>query len=145
MKKKTKILLLAFIVSLPSIVFGQTLITGKVTEAGTNAPLQGVTVAVKGTNRLTQTDADGKFSITIPNGEAKLVLTYVGYISQTVDAKNDLSVSLTVDNTKMSEVVVTGLASSVKRTNLANAVASVSGKELIGTTVQSTVDGALYG
>ena len=145
MKKETKILLLAFILSLPSVIFSQTVINGRVTEAVANTPLQGVTIAEKGTNHLTQTDADGKFSITVNNPQAKLVITYVGYISQTVDARNDVSVSLVVDNTKMSEVVVTGLASSVKRSNLANAVASVSGKELIGTTVQSTVDGALYG
>src|SRR5438034_5959672 len=145
MRKQTRISLLLCAFMLPSLLFAQTVINGRVTEAGTNNPLQGVTIAEKGTNHLTQTDADGKFSITVNNPQAKLVITYVGYISQTVDARNDVSVSLVVDNTKMSEVVVTGLASSVKRSNLANAVASVSGKELIGTTVQSTVDGALYG
>lgn len=144
MRKQTKILLLAF-VFLPTVILAQKVITGKVTEAGTNAPLQGVTVAVKGTNRITQTDANGIFSITVLSDDAKLIISYVGYISQTVDARNDITVSLAIDNTKLSEVVVTGLASSVKRANLANAVASVSAKELVGTTVQSTVDGALYG
>src|SRR5258705_2703027 len=75
----------------------------------------------------------------------KVEICFVGYLPQTVDACNDLNVKLAVDNTNLSEVVVTGLASSVKRSNLANAVASVSGKDLVGTTVQSTVDGALYG
>ncbi len=145
MKKKTKILLLLFVLMLPSLLFAQTVINGRVTEAETNTPLQGVTVAVKGTTNFTQTDADGKFSITVSSTQAKLVISYVGYVSQTVDASNNMSVSLSIDNTKLSEVVVTGLATSVKRTNLANAVASVSGKELVGTTVQPTVDAALYG
>ena len=42
-------------------------------------------------------------------------------------------------------MVVTGLGTSLKRANLAHAVASVSASELVGTTTQATVDGALYG
>lgn len=145
MKKKTKILLLLFVFMLPSWLFAQTVINGRVTEAQTNNPLQGVTVNEKGTNHSAQTDADGRFSISVGSPQAKLVISYVGYVSQTLDASNNMAVSLAIDNTKMSEVIVTGLASSVKRSNLANAVASVSGKELVGTTVQATVDGALYG
>ena len=45
----------------------------------------------------------------------------------------------------LSEVVVTGLASSVRRSNLGNAVSTVTSKQLVGTTVQPTLDGALYG
>ena len=145
MKKKTKILLLLLVSMWPALIFAQVVINGRVTEAATNNPLQGVTVSVKGTNAVTQTDADGRFSITVSGTQPKLEISYVGYVTQTVAATNNLSVSLVLDNTKLSEVVVTGLASSVKRSNLANAVASVSGKDLIGTTVQSTVDGALYG
>src|SRR4029077_11380738 len=77
--------------------------------------------------------------------QSKLEISYVGYALQTVDAANNITIALAIDKTRLSEVVVTGLASSVKRANLANAVASVTGKELVGTTVQSTVDGALYG
>jgi TonB-linked SusC/RagA family outer membrane protein len=145
MKKKTKILPLLFVLMLPSLLIAQTVINGRVTEAGTNTPMQSVTISVKGTTKSTQTDADGKFSITVNNTQAKLVISYVGYVSQTVDASNNMSVSLALDNTKLSEVVVTGLATSVKRTNLANAVALVSGRDLVGITVQPTVDGALYG
>ncbi len=45
----------------------------------------------------------------------------------------------------LDEVIITGWASNVKRSNLANAVSSISSQELVGTTVQSTMDGALYG
>ena len=58
-------------------------------------------------------------------------------------ACNGMTIALAADNTKMSEVVVTGLASSLKRSNLANAVSTVTGKELVGTVQQSTLDGAL--
>ncbi len=56
-----------------------------------------------------------------------------------------LDVVLTEKATKLEEAVVTGLATSVKRSNAANAISQVSSEELTGTTVQSTVDGAMYG
>src|SRR5262245_43666315 len=145
MEKKTKILLLFLALLLPSLIFAQTSIAGHVTDAGTNLPLQGVTITERGTNNVKVTDANGNFSISVSSSQAKLVISSIGYATQTLDASSNMTISLAIDNTKMSEVVVTGLASSVKRSNLANAVASVSGKELVGTTVQSTVDGALYG
>jgi len=145
MEKKTKIFLLFLTFLLPSLIFAQTSITGRVTDAGTNLPLQGVTITERGTNNVKVTDANGNFSMSVSSPQAKLVISSVGYATQTLDASANMTVSLAIDNTKLSEVVVTGLASSVKRSNLANAVASVSGKELVGTTVQSTVDGALYG
>jgi TonB-linked SusC/RagA family outer membrane protein len=145
MRNAFKTAMLLWVLILPILSFAQTVINGRVTDAGNNLPLQGASVTVKGTTNSTQTDAEGKFSITVTGSGVKLVISYVGYVSQTVEAGNNISVSLAFDNTKLSEVVVTGLATSVKRTNLANAVASVSGKDLVGTTVQSTVDGALYG
>ena len=145
MKKESKLLMLLLALVLPIFIFAQTIITGRITESGTNNPLQGATVLEKGTTKSTQTDADGKFSISVTSSKAKLVISFVGYLSQTIDAGNNLAISLAIDNTKLTEIVVTGLVTSVKRSNLANTVASVSGKDLIGTTVQSTVDGALYG
>jgi TonB-linked SusC/RagA family outer membrane protein len=140
---KTQLLLGILLV--PLWLLAQTTVTGRVTEAGSNLPLTGASVTQKGTNKSAITDADGKFTIVVSGTNVKLVISYVGFISQTVDATNNITVNLEVDNSKLSEVVVTGLATSVKRTNLANAVSSISAKDLTGTTVQSTVDGALYG
>lgn len=145
MRSKSKITWLMLALLMPAWLFAQTVINGTVNDAAANTPVQGVNVAERGTNNTTQTDANGKFSITVKGNNARLVISFVGFVSQTVDAVNNVVVSLTADNIKMTEVVVTGLASSVKRSNLANAVASVSGKDLVGTTTQSTVDGALYG
>ena len=130
---------------LSGLLLAQTVISGKVTESGSNTPLQGASVTEKGKKNSTQTDAEGKFSLPVSSANAKLVISFIGYIGQTVDATNDVVISMAVDNTKMSEVVVTGLASSLKRSNLANAVSSVSAKDLIGTAQQATLDGALYG
>jgi TonB-linked SusC/RagA family outer membrane protein len=145
MRKELRVLTLLLGLLLPVCFFAQTTINGRVTESAANNPLQGATVSVKGTTTSTQTDADGKFTIVVGSSSAKLTISYVGYLPQTVDASNNIEVKLAVDNSNLSEVIVTGLASSAKRSNLAHAVAVVSAKDLVGTTVQSTVDGALYG
>jgi TonB-linked SusC/RagA family outer membrane protein len=145
MRKKIKALSLLLALLLPAWLLAQTVVTGRVTESVNNKPLEGATISVRGTRTFAQTDADGKFSISVANGDARLVVTYVGYLSLTVEAKNSGVISLTVDNTSMSEVVVTGLATSVKRSNSANSVATISAKQLTGNTRPQTLDGAMQG
>ncbi|NND32975.1 MAG: SusC/RagA family TonB-linked outer membrane protein, partial [Saprospiraceae bacterium] len=91
---------------------------------------------------------DGTFLLEIAGDEAILNLTYLGYRSETVIVNQDntiVNLQLREDIANLDEVVVTGLASTVKRSNLANSVGFIDGKTLTGTTVQSTMDGALYG
>ncbi|HET9055949.1 MAG TPA: SusC/RagA family TonB-linked outer membrane protein, partial [Chitinophagaceae bacterium] len=146
-KKLTQSFLLFVVLVLPLALWSQLTITGTVTDPANN-PLQGATVNLKGSLVGTSTDLSGKFSLTIPGNKGVLIISYIGYKAQsfTVDANTkELNVKLSEDVGRLEEVVVTGLATSVKRSNLANTVASVSGRELVGTTVQPTVDGALYG
>ncbi len=109
----------------------------------------GASILIKGTTAGTVTDLDGGFSINVPTNEgATLVFSSIGYLSQSVDVApgvSILNIQLKQDATNLEEVVVTGLASSVKRSNLANAVSSVSARDLTGTTTIQTTDGALYG
>ena len=127
---------LALLIALlfPAFVMAQTVVSGRVTDAGTNTPLEGATITVRGTKNSTLTDTSGKFSINVPTANAKLVVTYVGYSSRTLDANNSSTISLSADNSNLSEVVVTGLATSIKRSNSANSVATISAKELAGNT-----------
>ncbi len=122
--------------------------TGTVRESVTGNPLSGVSITIKGTKELTTTDASGKFSIRIPGKSAVLVLNYVGYKSTEVSVsaeKPTASISMEEEFNSLKEVVITGLATSIKRSNLANAVTTVSAKDLTGTTQIQTTDGALYG
>jgi TonB-linked SusC/RagA family outer membrane protein len=143
--KLISIIMMLSILLVPAWLMAQTVIGGSVIDANTGLPLPGATVSVRGSNNNTVTNAEGKFSFQVSGANAKLVISYVGYSSLTVDAANNITISLTPDNTKLTEVVITGLASSVKRSNLANAVSTISSKDLTGITVQQTVDGALYG
>ena len=147
MNKKlfSKWLLFAF-VFLPCLIFAQE-IKGKVTDKATSEPILGATVVVKGTATGTTTDFDGNYSITIDGFPAVLVFSYLGYETKemTVNSATTLDVAMDVSAEALDEVVITGLATSVKRSNAANAVASVSAEKLTGVTPPQTLDGALSG
>ena len=133
--------------ALPTLLMAQGTVTGNVTSVVDGMPLPGANVVVKGTTVGTTTDFDGNYEITVNDFPVTLVFSSLGYADQEVEASQatTLNVALEESATGLDEVVVTGLATSVKRENLANAVATVSSEELVGTTGQSTVDGALYG
>lgn len=121
--------------------------SGKISDENGN-PLTGVAVQVKGTTIGTYTDLDGKYSLEVPGSSAILVIAYLGYadIEKVVNAGESMQeITLSGKATVMDEVIVSGLATSIKRSNAANAVASIESKDLTGTTVQQTMDGALYG
>lgn len=124
-------------------------ISGTVSDDRTGEPLIGASLIVKGTANGAIVDVDGKFSITLNSqDEVTLVVSFLGYVSQEINASpggGDLNINLKEAATNLQEVVVTGLASSVKRSNLANAISSVSAKDLTGVTTIQTTDGALYG
>lgn len=124
-------------------------VSGRVTIAGTEDGLPGVTVTVKGTPFSTVTSPDGNYSIAIPGkSEATLEFSFIGFKSaeQTVTSSNaNLNVALEEAPLEVSEeMIITGFATNVKRKNLANAVGSFSGEE-ISRVSAPTVDQALSG
>lgn len=120
-------------------------LSGRITEES-GAPLTGVNIQVKGTSQGTTTDADGNYRITVGDN-ARLVISSIGFLSQEIAIGNrsTLDVTLRSDTRQLEEVVVAGLATNVKRSNLANAVSTISAKDLVGTTTPITTDGALQG
>ncbi|MFN3998955.1 SusC/RagA family TonB-linked outer membrane protein [Algoriphagus sp.] len=143
------ILSLAFLWGSVGWAHAQYTISGTVADERTGDALIGASILLKGTTTGTITDLDGGFSITLPNNNpATLVFSSIGFLTQNVDVApgvSILNIKLKQDATNLEEVVVTGLATSVKRSNLANAVTSVSARDLLGTTTIQTTDGALYG
>lgn len=121
-------------------------VSGTVTDDNGNS-LIGVSVTVKGTTTGSISDVDGKFTIRVQSN-ATLVFSYIGYEEReeaVTGANANLVVVMEESAGKLDEIIITGLASNVKRSNLATAVASISSQELVGTTLQSTMDQALYG
>ncbi|WP_290795501.1 SusC/RagA family TonB-linked outer membrane protein [Flavihumibacter sp. UBA7668] len=130
---------------LPLLAAAQQTVKGRITDPAGN-PLQGATIAVKGAKVSTQSDGNGDFSIVVPSGSNRLEISFVGYLTQTVSAKSgEISVQLKEDDTNLNEVVVTGLATTIKKSNAANSVARISAKELTGSTRPPTLDGAISG
>ncbi|MGB5227809.1 MAG: SusC/RagA family TonB-linked outer membrane protein, partial [Eudoraea sp.] len=125
----------------------QETVRGYIQDELNGTPLIGVDVVIKGTSTGTTSDFDGNYEISVNNFPATLVFSSLGFETREIritDATT-LNVTLAESATGLDEVIITGLGTSVKRENLANAVSTVSAQELVGTTSQSTVDGALYG
>ena len=94
-------------------------------EEGTNEPLVGVNVVVKGTTIGTTTDIDGKYSIKIPSDKAILVFSYIGQKTEEYSVKglNFLNVIMKSDATMLSEVVVYTGYMTQKKADLTGSVA----------------------
>jgi TonB-linked SusC/RagA family outer membrane protein len=122
------------------------LVTGKVTDSKDGSGLPGVNVSVKGTSKGTTTDATGAYKLNAP-ANGTLVFSSVGFSSKNVAIGNKAEINLALDEdvSNLEEVVVTGLASSIKRSNNANAVGRLDAKDLMGTTSPQTLDGAMSG
>jgi TonB-linked SusC/RagA family outer membrane protein len=108
-------------------------VTGKVTdETGTGLP--GVSILIKGTQRGTSSDTDGKYALDIADAEVAstvLVFSFVGYTSKeiTVGSQSDLNVQLEPEAKALNEIVVTALGISKEKKALAYAVTEVKGSE----------------
>lgn len=102
-------------------------ITGIVTLESDGAPLPGVSVMEKGTNKGTQTDFDGKFSITVSSPKATLIFSYIGCITQKIKLKGTthLNVVMKEDSQALEEVVVTGMGISRQSKRLGSVVVPV--------------------
>ena len=123
----------------------QKTITGKIINATTGSSIIGATVAVQASKEATQTDAEGNFSISVPSTAKALVITFVGFETQTVSITNqaEINVAMQVANSQLSEVVVVGYGTQ-KRKDLTGSVSSISAAEIEKVPV-TTLDQAMQG
>ncbi len=135
-------LLLAFVVQL---TFAQSKTVSGTVSDQSGMPLPGVNILVKNTSNGTQTDFDGKYSITANAGDV-LVFTYVGLktVEQTIGSSNTINVSMEEDASVLEEVVVVGY-SSFKKSELTGSTVKLGNEKLTDVTVAPSVDQALQG
>lgn len=112
---------------------GQT--SGKVTGIVTDhsgEPLIGVNVTVKGTANGTITDVEGRYRIDVPDLNASLQFSYIGYRQVTVELKGKTTVDIRMeeDVEQLTEVVITGYGGTQIRSKLTNSIASVKEESL---------------
>ncbi len=97
-----------------------------------NDALPGVSVAVKGTTIGTTTDANGNYSLTVPDENGTLVFSFIGYVTEEVaiGGRTTIDISLVPDLKSLQEVVVVGYGEQKKET-VTGAVATVKGTDLV--------------
>ncbi|MGI0105328.1 SusC/RagA family TonB-linked outer membrane protein [Salinimicrobium sp. WS361] len=148
MKRKLSGILTLLLVLVVQISFAQDrTIAGMVTDSE-GLPLPGVNVLVKNTNRGTQTDFDGNYSIRASENEI-LVFSYLGFetIEYPIANLNTINVTLSPDAAELDEVIVQGYRTSTKeKSNIASiTVSSESIENRPNASVVQTLSGQVAG
>lgn len=124
-------ILVILLLMVSTAVYGQRItVTGTVKDEG-GMTLPGATVQVKGTSQGVLTDFDGKYSIDVPNPDATLVISFVGYTPKEMPVQNQtvINVIMVSDVRGLEEVVVVGYGTQ-KKLNLTAAVDQVTSETL---------------
>ncbi|CAH1000717.1 TonB-dependent receptor P3 [Neolewinella maritima] len=120
----------------------QRTVTGRVFDPSIGETLIGVTVKVKDTSTGTVTDAEGNYSITVPDGPQTLVFSSIGYGTQEVPVENQtvVDVDMLTDVESLSEVVVVGYGTQ-RKSDVTGAIGVVGSEELLKAPVTNAIQG----
>jgi TonB-linked SusC/RagA family outer membrane protein len=145
---KRTMLLLLWLACSHAVLAQERVVSGTVKDAN-GGGLTGVSVIVKNTTSGTNTNIDGKFSISVGNN-AVLVFSFIGYISQEITVGNQsvIDVVMAEDMQQLGEVVVTALGIERSQKSLQSSVTKVPGVSLtaarennLGSSIQGRVAG----
>ncbi|WP_208603001.1 SusC/RagA family TonB-linked outer membrane protein [Pedobacter steynii] len=106
-------------------------VSGKVIEKGTNLPLPGVSILIKGSKSGTTTDQSGNFNLKLSRAQETLTFSFLGFSSQEISAKsgNTLNVVLADASNELDEVVVVAYGTT-KRRDITGSVSRINGDQL---------------
>ena len=124
--KKALLACLAILLAINYVQAQDRTVSGRITSAEDGASLPGVNVVVKGTTNGSVSDAEGKYSVSVPSGNDVLVFTFIGLKTQelSVAGKSVVDVTMDLDVSQLTEVIVTagGLTSRAKELGSSNAI-----------------------
>ena len=108
----------------------QRTVTGTVRDEN-GEPLPGATVQIAGTTTGTLTDVNGRFSLDVPSDAVSIMVSYVGYASQTIPVAGRATIDVSLVSTleSLDEIVVVGYGTQ-KRTTVTGSVSVVKGDEV---------------
>ena len=129
MKKRLTVFLACLFLSLGTML-AQTKVNGIVVSQEDNQPVVGVSVLVVGTNVGTVTGADGRFSLTVPEGRSQLRFSYVGMETLEVSARPQMRIVLRSGDTNLDEIVVTAMGISRQQKTLGYSATQLDNEEL---------------
>ena len=124
-------------------------VTGTVIDKSTQQPLIGATILEAGTQNGTNSDSDGRFQFNVKSLPVDIVVSYIGYSSQTLNLTTNepLEVFLDVDAELVGEVLVVGYGRQKKKVSTGS-IAKVSAEQIEGIPVPdaiSTLEGQTSG
>ncbi len=125
----------------------QTKVSGTVLSQEDGQPIIGAAVQVTGTSTGMLTDVNGRFSLTLPEGSKTLTISYLGYESKTVNAKNGMRVFLKADVAALDEVIVVAYGTQ-KKSAFTGSAAQVDAKAIeahVSSNVANSLAGAAPG
>ncbi len=146
--KKRLTMFLATLLLCMGTALAQTKVSGTVFSQEDGQPIIGAAVKVEGTSTGMLTDVNGRFSLTLPQGSKQITVSYLGYESKTLTAKNGMRVFLKTDATSLDEVVVTAMGISRDKKALGYASQELKAEDLniAGTSsLASAMQGKLTG
>ena len=127
--------------SLSSPAAAQRVVTGRVLDEVTRAPVPFAIITVVGTTIGAVADGGGAFRVeNVPAGDVTLRIQSLGYRTREVAlpaGQSEIEIALPTDYLNVEEIVVTGRATEVERRNLAQAVATVTAREIERVPAQS--------
>ncbi|MEP2772865.1 MAG: TonB-dependent receptor [Fulvivirga sp.] len=106
-------------------------VSGKVTSVEDGSTLPGVNVVLKGTTTGTVTDIDGNYKLTVPSDGGTLVFSFIGLATEEIEigARSVIDLQMSADVQQLSEVVVVGYGTTLKKEFTGSSV-SVSSKQI---------------
>lgn len=142
--KKLLLCLVLYCFAMAQVFSQERVISGKVTSNNAD-PIPGVSVYLKGSPSIgTQTDATGKYKLSVSNDSKTLVFSFIGYKSKEINISGTIiNTTLEEDNKTLSDVVVVGYGSQIKR-DVTGAISQVKSKDLENLPVTS-FESALQG
>ena len=129
----TLLLLIIFFLPLASLAQGR-IVSGTILSDDDNTPLQGVTVTNQNTNKRTQSNKEGYYSLAAEKGHV-LVFTYVAYTRKEVTVTDEklVSIKLTPGDQELGEVVVTAYGIKREKKSLGSSITEVKGEDVAST------------
>ncbi len=123
----------------------QVKVAGTITDATTKEPLVGVNVVLEGTTIGVMTDINGKYSLSVPNLNGTLAISYIGYspVKIPINGLTVIDASLESNVQALEEVVVTGYGT-VRKSDVTGSVSSIKTEQLLQLPTQR-VDQAIQG
>ncbi len=123
----------------------QHVISGRIVDEETGDPLPGVNIVVQGTTIGTTTDAEGRYTLEVPDENVTIVITFIGYLTQEidVDGRDEINVELLSDIALLDDVVVVGYGVQ-QRTEVTGSVVSIRSRDIENSPV-SSFESALQG